>query len=225
MRGPVPPAEIGPRGPGLRVETVTPKSRVRSRTLVRVTRVALSVGSVLCGVVAASPSAGFHCSAMLFTAVPPSLVVARPSSTSEAQTGPVLPLDLGPEDRAYRELFTPSSSPPGTFAVYRSAEDVRSLAARLRALDLNPAAGAWDVEKTGVFDAFGAEGPYDKGRLARLFGGSSPRVARGSLVTPPGRVAVALISPYPDLAITSLQQGTLVIVTRLPGGAGGRTAR
>ena len=59
-------------------------------------------------------------------------------------------------------------------------------------------------------------GPYDKGRLARLFGGSSPRAARGSLVTPPGRVAVALISPYPDLAITSLQQGTLVILTRLP---------
>jgi hypothetical protein len=176
------------------------------------------VGSVLCGVVAASGSAGFHCSAMLFSAVPPSLVVARPS-TSEAQTGPVLPLDLGPEDRGYRALFTPSSSPPGTFAAYRSAEDVTSLAARLRALDLNPAAGAWDVEKTGVFDAFGAEGPYDKGRLARLFGGSSPRAARGSLVTPPGRVAVALISPYPDLAITSLQQGTLVILTRLPRGS------
>jgi hypothetical protein len=183
-----------------------------------VTTVALSVGSVLCGVVAASASAGSLCWAILFTAVPPTLGMPPPS-TPGAQTGPVLPLDLGPEDRAYRELFTPSSSPPGTFAVYRSAEDVTSLAARLRALDRNPAAGAWDVEKTSVIDAFGAEGPYDKGRLARLFGGSPPRAARGSLVTPPGRVAVALISPYPDLAITSLQQGALVIVTRLPKGS------
>jgi hypothetical protein len=183
-----------------------------------VTTVALSVGSVLCGVVAASASAGSLCWAILFTAVPRTLGMPPPS-TPGAQTGPVLPLDLGPEDRAYRELFTPSSSPPGTFAVYRSAEDVTSLAARLRALDRNPAAGAWDVEKTSVIDAFGAEGPYDKGRLARLFGGSPPRAARGSLVTPPGRVAVALISPYPDLAITSLQQGALVIVTRLPKGS------
>jgi hypothetical protein len=187
------------------------------------------VGSVLCGVVAASASAGSLCSAIPLTSVAPVLVIARPSAcqaqAGEAQAGPALPLDLGPEDRAYRELFTPSSSPPGTFAVYRSAEPITTLAARLRALDLNPAAGAWEVEKTGVIDAFGAEGPYDKGRLARLFGGSSPRAARGALVTPPGRVAVALVSPYPDLAITSLQQGTLVIVTRLPGGAGGRTAR
>jgi hypothetical protein len=177
--------------------------------------VTLSVGGVLCAFVAAGTSAGFLSSAILFTSDPPSLGMARPSSP-EAQAGPALPLDLGSEDRAYRELFTPSSSPPGTFAVYRSAEDLTSLAARLRALDAHPAAGAWDVEKTGVFDAFGTEGPYDKGRLARLFGGSSPRAARGSLVMPPARVAVALISPYPDLAITSLQRGTLVIVTRLP---------
>ena len=67
---------------------------------------------------------------------------------------------------------------------------------------------------------FVAEPPYDKGRLARLFGGSSPWVARGSLATPRGRIAVALISPYPDLAITTLRQGTLVIVTRLPVTAG-----
>ena len=163
----------------------------------------------------ASVSAGSLGSAILSTAVPLSLVTHR-ASTSEPQAGPVLPLDLGPEDRAYRELFTPSSSPPGTFAVYRSAEPITTLAARLKALDPDPAAGAWEVARTSVFDAFGAEGPYDKGRLARLFGGSSPRAARGSLVTPPDRVAVALISPYPDLALTSLQQGTLVIVTRLP---------
>jgi hypothetical protein len=170
------------------------------------------VGTVLWGVMAASPSL---VSATLFSSGPPSLVAAQ-VPTCQAHAGPALPLDLGREDRAYRELFTPSSSPPGTFAVYRIAEDLMSLAARLRALDPHPPAGAWAVERTGVFDAFGSEGPYDKSRLARLFGGSSPRAAWGSLVTPSGHVAVALISPYPDLAITALQQGTLVILTRLP---------
>ena len=195
------------------MESRVPKcARVRSRRLVRVTR--LFVDSVLCGAVVAGASAGYLFAASPLTADPPSLVRAR-SSSPEAEAGAALPLDLGPEDRAYRELFTPSSSPSSTFAVYRSADELTSLAARLRALDTHPAPGAWEAEKTGVFDAFGAEGPYDKGRLARLFGGSSPRAARGSLVMPPARVAVALISPYPDLAITSLQQGTLVIVTRL----------
>jgi hypothetical protein len=142
------------------------------------------------------------------------LGASEPLNT-QAHPGGTLPLDLGPEDAAYRDLFTPASSPPGTFTVYRSAEDIRALAARLRSFDATPAPGAWDVDRTGVFDAFGAEPPYDKGRLARLFGGSSPWVARGSLATPRGRIAVALISPYPDLAITTLRQGTLVIVTRL----------
>jgi hypothetical protein len=189
---------------------------VRSRTLVGVTTGTRSVGSLLCGVMVAGASAGVLALAIRFASNPASRVAARPSSL-DAEAGPALPLDLGPEDRAYRELLTPSSSPPGTFAVYRSALDLASLTARLSALDAHPAAGAWEVQKTDVFDAFGSEGPYDKGRLARLFGGSSPRAARGSLLMPYGRVAVALISPYPDLALTSLlRQGTLVIVTRLP---------
>ena len=78
---------------------------------------------------------------------------------------------LGRKDDSLRRLFTPATFPPGTFTVHRSDERIERLAARLRALDPAPVAGAWRVERAGVFDAFGAEGPYDKPRLARLFGG------------------------------------------------------
>jgi hypothetical protein len=127
----------------------------------------------------------------------------------------VLP-DLGPQDDALRVLFTPAPFPKGTFVVHRTPEVIGRLAARLRAVDPSPAPGAWEVERAGVFDAFGSEGPYDKARLARLFGGTSPWVVRGSLVTTGGRRALTLIAPYPDAALSTLRQGTMVIVTKLP---------
>ena len=127
-----------------------------------------------------------------------------------------LPAAIGPADDVLRRLFTPSTFPAGTYAVHRSDEPIGTLAARLKAIDPAPAEGAWLVERAGVFDAFGAEGPYDKPRLALLFGGASPSVARGTLVTPAGRLAVTLIAPYPDATLASLRPGTLVILTKLP---------
>ena len=123
---------------------------------------------------------------------------------------------LGRNDDGLRRLFTPATFPPGTFTVHRSDERIERLAARLRALDPAPVAGAWRVDGAGVFDAFGAEGPYDKPRLARLFGGSSPSVARGTLVTATGRLAFTLLSPCPDQSLSSLRPGTMVIATKLP---------
>jgi hypothetical protein len=128
-----------------------------------------------------------------------------------------LPTDLGTRDDALGRLFTPATFPAGTFVVYRTAEHIGKLASRLKALDPEPVQGAWDVGRSGVFDALGAEGPYDKGRVARLFGGSSPSAARGSLQTADGRMAITLVSPYPDPSLASLRTGTMVIVTRLPG--------
>jgi hypothetical protein len=144
------------------------------------------------------------------------LTLGAGSAVSQEHAAISLLADLGPEDDALRVLFTPAPFPPGTFVVHRTAEMIGGLAARLRALDPAPAPGAWDVERAGVFDAFGSEGPYDKARLARLFGGTSPSVARGSLVTAAGRRAVTLISPYPEASLSSLRRGTMVIVTKLP---------
>ena len=127
-----------------------------------------------------------------------------------------IPAAIGPADEVLRRLFTPATFPAGTFTVHRSDERIEALAGRLRAIDPAPAEGAWQVERPGVFDAFGAEGPYDKPRLALLFGGASPSVARGTLVTAAGRLAMTLIAPYPAASLTSLRRGTMVIVTKLP---------
>jgi hypothetical protein len=145
-------------------------------------------------------------------------MLAFPAGSTGEQTRVAvsLPPEIGPPDEALRLLFTPATFPAGSFAVHRSREAIAMLAGRLRALDAAPAPGAWAVERAGVFDAFGVEGPYDKARLARLFGGSSPSVARGTLVTTSGRRAFTLLSPFPDASLSSLQRGTMVIVTTLP---------
>jgi hypothetical protein len=134
----------------------------------------------------------------------------------QADAAVSIPAEIGPADDRLRLAFTPATFAAGSFAVHRSAEEIGRLAARLRALDSAPAPGAWQVERAGVFDAFGGEGSYDKARLARLFGGSSPSVARGTLVTATGRRAFTLISPCPDASLSSLRPGTMVVVTRLP---------
>jgi hypothetical protein len=41
-------------------------------------------------------------------------------------------------------------------------------------------------------------------------------VARGTLVTTGGRRAFTLIAPCPDASLSTLRQGTMVIVTTLP---------
>ena len=143
------------------------------------------------------------------------LALAAPA-IGQTDPGRSLHAAIGPADDGLRRLFTPSSFPAGTFTVHCSDERIETLAARLKAFDPAPAEGAWQVERGGVFDAFGAEGPYDKPRVARLFGGASPSVALGTLVTAEGRLAVTLIAPYPDASLASLRMGTMVILTRLP---------
>ena len=144
------------------------------------------------------------------------LALTSSEACGQVHTPVPIPAEIGPSDDALQRAFTPATFAAGSFAVHRSAETIARLAARLRALDPAPAPGAWDVERAGVFDAFGGDGPYDKARLARLFGGSSPTVARGTLVTAAGRRAFTLISPCPDASLSSLRPGTMVIVTRLP---------
>jgi hypothetical protein len=144
------------------------------------------------------------------------LAVGVPGIAGQTSATVSLPTEIGTADEGLRRLFTPSTFPPGTFRVHRSKQHISALAAALKALDPSTAEGAWLVERAGVFDAFGSEGPYDRPRLALLFGGSSPSVARGTLVTAEGRLAITLIEPYPDAALASLRQGTMVIVTKLP---------
>ena len=121
-------------------------------------------------------------------------------------------VDLGVPDPRLTRLFTPSAAPPGIYQVFRSSQSIVTLAAALRALDPAPVGDAWRVGPLGPADAFGTTGPYDAPKLARLYLGAVPRVARGALHAEDGLVAYTLIAPWPDADLQALQPGTMVIV-------------
>jgi hypothetical protein len=126
------------------------------------------------------------------------------------------PTHLGQLDPALTRLFTPRAVASGTYAVYRSPRSLADIAESLRAQDRTPASGAWTAARQEVQDAFGSAGPFDRFRLAELFTGLHPLVARGSLVREGRREAYTLISPYPDATLSTLEKGTMVIVFHLP---------
>jgi hypothetical protein len=126
------------------------------------------------------------------------------------------PVDLGTPAPRLTRLFTPPAAPPGRYLVYRSRERLETLVSRLRALDPAPAPGAWEPTRPEAVGAFGQEGVYDRGRLARLFTGQRVTVVRGSLVTAGQRRAYTLISPHPDETLSVIVDGTMVIEVRVP---------
>jgi hypothetical protein len=119
--------------------------------------------------------------------------------------------NLGVPDAALTRLFTPIAAPPGEYVVYRSDRPVAAIAAELKALDPEPAPGAWEPLRPEAHDAFGQEGPYDRSRLARLFRGRRVTLIRGSLAEGPLRVAYTLLSPYPAPSLDAIVPGTMVI--------------
>lgn len=118
---------------------------------------------------------------------------------------------------AYLALFTA----PAHRAAYQAFVTPRPLDAVLRALQGDPLLmhppGAWQPTSVIASDAFGTGGPYDQARLARLYGATRVRIARGPR-GPDGRATESwsLFSPYPDPSFTVLQPGTLLIVLRIP---------
>jgi hypothetical protein len=110
-------------------------------------------------------------------------------------------------------LFTPAAAPGGVYTAHRLSEPIEAVAGRLRSMAGLPE--GWTLESLAPIDAFGSDTPYDRARLARLYGASRPRVARGALSLDGCRAAVTLISPYPDLTLSTLDQGTLAVVYRV----------
>lgn len=138
-----------------------------------------------------------------------------------------LPFSLpGTPSEAHRRLFTPAGAPAGAYAAAVLPSPMTAARkAVMRALGLEvpaadprapaPPGQPWAVRRLEVAEAFGASGPYEPTRLARLFNGRRAEVCRGPVVRE-GRVvaSVTLISPYPDPALSRLVSGTLVIVVR-----------
>jgi hypothetical protein len=117
-----------------------------------------------------------------------------------------------------RAMFVPWHAPAWRFDVLVADEPIRDVTKRMQVLAGesvgSSAADAWAIERPEPFDAFGADGHYDRYRLARLFHGRRPEVARGPLVRE-GRLvgSATLISPYPNPDLTTLHDGTMIVLT------------
>jgi hypothetical protein len=116
------------------------------------------------------------------------------------------------ESPPHRLLFTPRHVPEGTYRAYVSSRPIDEVVRDLRA----GMPGSFDPRPVIAGDAFGQSGGYDRWKLARLYGATRARVARGPRMEN-GQVVEAwtLISPYPDPDLERLEPGTLLIVLRL----------
>jgi hypothetical protein len=126
------------------------------------------------------------------------------------------PVPLGVADPVLTRLLTPRSVLAGTYEVYGSERSIQTIAADLRAEDHDPAPGAWNAEHQDTLDAFDGASRAERFRLAELYVGIRPLVARGSLVRDGRHEGYTLISPYPDASMTRLRPGTMVIVFHVP---------
>jgi len=110
-------------------------------------------------------------------------------------------------DPALARLFTPASPILGQYDVCTSPMALDDELVRARAEGVTFGA----VELVDALDAFGGAGSVDGSRLARLYRGARPRVARGSRADGDRFESVTLISPYPDAGLSRLLDGTLRI--------------
>lgn len=104
-------------------------------------------------------------------------------------------------------LFTPAQPALGRYEVCTTAEAIEQV------VESGPAGAMHfgDIEALESLDAFGKAGPYDRSRLARLYGGTRVKVAHGWGTSTAGFTSVTLLSPYPDPSFTRLLPGTMSI--------------
>ena len=111
---------------------------------------------------------------------------------------------------ALAALFAPAHPAEGRYEVCEQSEAIDAVATELS----SPQGLRYTishVELADPLDALGAAGDYDRSRVARLYGGSRPKVARGWRQDGVHFESVTLVSPYPDAALDRLLPGTLVI--------------
>jgi hypothetical protein len=121
------------------------------------------------------------------------------------------------ETPAHAALFAPAGDRAAFYRAYSAPMNLDTALSRLGHTAAIDPAGAWTPRSVAPADAFGQAGRYDRAALARLYGATQPRVARGARLEG-GRVAESwtLISPYPDPSLSRLEPGTLLLVLRLP---------
>jgi hypothetical protein len=103
-------------------------------------------------------------------------------------------------DDALARLWTPRHPRQGRYEACTTPRALRDIA--------RP---DWTIETSAPLDALGTAGSYDRAKVARLYGGQYPSVARGWLDEDGRFQAITLVSPYPNRQLTALEPGTLVI--------------
>jgi hypothetical protein len=120
-------------------------------------------------------------------------------------------------DATLTRQFTPASAPKDTYRAYVTEAPLEQVLGAFKGVAQSESVqGAWTIEETDPLSAFGEAGLYDRGKVARLYGGKRARVARGPIVRN-GRTirSITLVSPYPAPSLTSLERGTLIIDYRI----------
>ena len=110
-------------------------------------------------------------------------------------------------DPALTALFTPARPQLGRYEVCTTGDSIEAMTATGGAEGPHYS----DVEALEALDALGPAGPYDRSKLARLYGGTRVRVARGWTESAGRFESVTLLSPYPDASLTRLMSGTMEI--------------
>ncbi len=110
-------------------------------------------------------------------------------------------------DPVLTALFTPARPQLGRYEVCTTGDSIEAVT------EAGGAEGPHysDVEALEALDAFGTAGLYDRSKLARLYGGTRVRVARGWTESAGRFESVTLLSPYPDASLTRLMPGTMEI--------------
>jgi hypothetical protein len=114
-------------------------------------------------------------------------------------------------DPSLLTLFTPPRPAQGQYEVCTSQGSLE------QSLVDGGSAGVHfgEIEALEPFDAFGSAGAYDRFAVARLYGGTRVRVARGWRISGDRFESITLLSPYPDTAMQHLNAGTMTITFRL----------
>jgi hypothetical protein len=118
----------------------------------------------------------------------------------------------------YLRQFAPAGPRAAAYRIFVSPD---SLDIALHRLNIESAARAdaiWAPRPVGPLDAFGRAGAYDRTAVARLYGATRARVARGTTVVDGTTEFWTLISPHPDATLRRLEPGTLLLVLRYDGG-------
>lgn len=111
-----------------------------------------------------------------------------------------------------RAFAPPAAAARFEFSV--TAEPIEIVAAYYRERWPSHDRGTWTIAQGPAAEAFDSAAMFDRGRLARLYGGRHPRLARGPIVVEGSDFVVLLMSPYPEADLTGLNQGTLVMIVR-----------